>query len=305
MNQGETAVFLRLRVQEHSSHVTVDMNQYVKECVEWYKNNVENKLSGAVTPHTADLFENGDSEIASDKAQKLFHSGIARLLFYATRLGGDILVAVNHLASKVGKCNVGDLKKLQRIYGYLANAGERQFKLMRNNGTLTIEAYIDASYGVHDKGLSRGGVVVLLNGVPVCIKSSKQKVVARSSTEAELIALSDLSGEAIWLKRLLEAQGYEVGTVRIFQDNKSVLALIKKRNFRGRTKHLDTKYFGICELIKEGIISVEYCDTRNMLADLLTKPLIGEQFRKLKTRLLGPSLENPNQVGGVLAETGT
>jgi hypothetical protein len=51
--------------------------------------------------------------------------------------------------------------------------------------------YMDAAYGLHKKGESHTGVVVLLWGVVVYVVSKKQKCIAKSPTDVEVVALSD------------------------------------------------------------------------------------------------------------------
>jgi hypothetical protein len=55
----------------------------------------------------------------------------------------------------------------------------------------------------------------------------------------------------------------------------------------GRTKHIDIKYFWITEKIKEEIVEIDYLPTDDMVADVLTKPLKNEKFKKIAFRLIG------------------
>ena len=84
------------------------------------------------------------------------------------------------------------------------------------------------------------------------------------------------------------AQGYSVGAVRVWQDNMSTIAFVKKgKSTSHRTKHIAVRYFFIKEKIEEGEIEVEYTPTLQMLADMFTKPLQGELFRVMRTKVLG------------------
>jgi hypothetical protein len=59
-----------------------------------------------------------------------------------------------------------------------------------------------------DTWKSTSGYVFLLYGGAISWKSTKQSVVATSSTEAEYIACSEAAKEALWIRRLLsEIQG--------------------------------------------------------------------------------------------------
>jgi hypothetical protein len=51
--------------------------------------------------------------------------------------------------------------------------------------------YVDAAYGLHEKGESHTGVIILFGGVVVYVASKKQKCIAKSPTDAEVVALSD------------------------------------------------------------------------------------------------------------------
>jgi hypothetical protein len=55
----------------------------------------------------------------------------------------------------------------------------------------SIEMYVDAAYGLHEKGESHSGTIVLFGGVVVYVSSKKQKCIAKSPTDAEVVALSD------------------------------------------------------------------------------------------------------------------
>ena len=53
-----------------------------------------------------------------------------------------------------------------------------------------------------------------------------------------------------------------------------------------RTRHLDIKIFHTKDVIKRGDLSVEYCPTEEMWADVLTKPLQGKNYRVMRSKLM-------------------
>jgi hypothetical protein len=90
--------------------------------------------------------------------------------------------------------------------------------------------FADVSFGVHhDMRSHTGAAITLFKGV-ISAKSSEQKIMTKSSTEAELVAISDVIGEVLWLRNFLEAQGYVLPPVKLFEDNLSAIALIKVVN---------------------------------------------------------------------------
>ena len=58
-----------------------------------------------------------------------------------------------------------------------------------------------------------GCAIVLGDAGALFAKSSKQKIVTKSSTEAELVGLSDTAMQAIHLRNFVQAQGYDIGPV--------------------------------------------------------------------------------------------
>jgi len=67
-----------------------------------------------------------------------------------------------------------------------------------------MEVYIDAAYGVHADMKSHSGMMVTLGQGSLLTVSTKQKCVSKSSTEAELNAVTDMIGQAIELKKAAE-----------------------------------------------------------------------------------------------------
>ena len=136
---------------------------------------------------------------------------------------------------------------------------------------------------------TRTGYVFMLNGAAVSWRSQRQVTVALSTTEAEYMALSAATQEALLLQRLLMEMGMSQECVTLQEDNQSCIALSKNNMTTGRSKHIVIKYHFCREKVESGQIRVEYCATEDMLADVLTKPLCGPQHLKLSARLMGRS----------------
>ena len=118
-------------------------------------------------------------------------------------------------------------------------------------------------------------------------QSRKQRLVSKSSFEAELISLSDGSSQVLWSREFLAAQGYVTPPAKVYQDNKStIISAEKGRSTSDRTRHVNIRYYWVKDRIDNKEMLLEYLPTADMTADILTKPLQGEQFRKLRSKLL-------------------
>ena len=75
----------------------------------------------------------------------------------------------------------------------------------------------------------------------------------------------------------------------LFQDNKSTILLENngKLSSSKQTRAVDIHYFFLTNQIKKGNLTVEYCPTKQMIADYITKPLQGELFYKFKKAIMG------------------
>jgi hypothetical protein len=132
------------------------------------------------------------------------------------------------------------------------------------------------------------GGAMSLGGGSVYSTARKQKLVTRSSTECELVGVHDVMPQIEWTKLFLEAQGYNVRDVVIYQDNLSAMLLEKngKASSTKRTKHLHLRYFYIKDKIDAGAVHVEHCPTDQMVADFFTKPLQGALFYKMRDYIM-------------------
>ena len=121
------------------------------------------------------------------------------------------------------------------------------------------------------------------------VKSSKQKLNSRSSTEAELIGVDDAITMILWTKLFMEQQGYEIDENIIYQDNKSAILLEKngRKSAGKRSRAINIRYFFVTDHVEKGNVSIEYCPTDDMIADFMTKPLQGQKFRDFRSDILG------------------
>ena len=137
----------------------------------------------------------------------------------------------------------------------------------------------DAAFVVHNNMKSQTGVFTLGRGM-VIVDSTKQKTNIKSSTEAKLNGIDDKIAKVIWIKRLLQSQGYNIKLNVTYQNNTSLIKLVlngKASSGKG-TRHFDIKLFYVMDLIKRKEVSIEYCPINAMVADYLTKLLVGLKF---------------------------
>ena len=181
-----------------------------------------------------------------------------------------------------------DWEKLVHMMKYLN--GTRQDELTLSADSLTrVMWWVDASFAIHPDMRSHTGAVMSMGNGALVSMSRKQKLNTRSSTEAELVGVDDAMNLILWTKLFLEAQGYNVASNVLFQDNKSAILLEKngKKSSSSCTRALNIRYFFVTDQVEKGNLTIEYCPTNEMLGDFMMKPLQGSKFSFFKSRLMG------------------
>jgi hypothetical protein len=283
-NEKESLTYLSLEIDINEEYIKISMKKYIESVLEEWIPYSDNKICS--TPALKQIMERSDkTEKLPVKDRELFHRTVARLLFLAKRIAPDLLLAVSVLSSRVRDPDKMDMVHLQRVLAYLKGSRNRAI-VFKAGGNIDLCQYTDASFGVHEKMKSRTGSILFLNGGFVGAWSSKQKLNSKSSTEAELIGITDDIGWGLWAKHWLREQGYDVKLV-IFQDNTSVKKILERGpEANGRTRHLAIRYYFISDLLERQEVSIDYCPTENMKADGLTKPLIGDPFRRFRDGII-------------------
>jgi hypothetical protein len=268
-----------------SGAVKIDMTAYVSKIHEEMPADMDGT---ATSPAAAYLFTIIEGIEELDEEQKEFFRGtVAKLLFLCKRGRPDIQTAIAFLCTRVQQPTKHDYNKLSRVIKYLRGTKDLVLRLSADNPTI-IKWWVDASYGVHHDMKSHTGGVMSMGTGAVYAVSKKKKLNTKSSTEAELVGIDDVLPQALWTKHFLEAQNYETDTI-LNQDNQSTIKLAdngKASNGRG-TRHINIRYFFITDRIARKEIAVQYCPTKEMIADYFTKPLQGALFYKFCDQILG------------------
>jgi hypothetical protein len=202
-----------------------------------------------------------------------YQNAVGSLMYAMIGTRPDIAYSVgvvSRFASNPGSTHWTTVK---RVIRYLK--GTADYCVTYGPSKVGLIGYCDADWaGNLDDRKSTTGYLFLLAGGAISWASKKQPTVALSTTEAEYMALNAASQEAIWLKRLLKELKYDIEqptTIRV--DNTGCIELAKNPTHHARTKHIDIKHHFIRECIDKGEIKLEYCSTKDMTADIMTKAL--------------------------------
>ena len=281
INHGDSIDYLGMNFDfKVKDEISVTAKNYTEEVLKLHS------TSGtAASPANDDIFKVNDNlPLLNDHQQSEMRSSVHKLLYLASRTRPDISVPVNFLCTRVMNYTLEDKFKMSRILKYLNGTKDLRFT---RKGTVDIKVYADASHGSHVDGKGHSGLLITLNDGPILFKSSKQKITTLSSSESELVCLSDSVPSICGILDFLNDMKMKVTSKVIFQDNLSTIQMVKNaRPTSQRTKHINIRYFTVRERIEDHNIAITHLPTASMVADVLTKPLQGSLFRSLRQRIL-------------------
>jgi hypothetical protein len=271
-----------------NGEVDVDMTAYMKRMYEDFEKKYVLKKTAA-TPASLDLFgRNEDSPKLDAEMSEDFHTYTAKGLFASKRARPDTATAIAVLTTRVRRPTVEDWDKLVRYMQYVKRTWNRVLTL-RADDLHILRWYVDASFGVHPDFKSHTGAVLTLGKSAQQTLSAKQKLNVKSSTVAELVACDDASTKILWTPLFMEAQGYKTRKNVLYQDNKQTILYLEngRKSTSKRTRAINIRYFHLTDQCEKGNINVQWCPTKEMLGDPMTKPLQGKEFHNMADYLLG------------------
>ncbi|KAI3655909.1 hypothetical protein MP638_003672, partial [Amoeboaphelidium occidentale] len=303
-HMGPVSFILGLKVDRNreTKSLTLNQTQYISFLATKFNVPINTKVD---TP----MEQGFNTAFYTNKATDVPYKEMIGSLMYAM-LGTrpDIAFAIGFLCRFMSDPAVEHWKALRRVLTYLVNT--KDFKLQfgphPTKETGAIRGFSDSDFAANpaDRKSTTGYIVTFYNGA-ISWSSKRQHRVARSTTEAEYIALSSVVAETLWLRNILieldklQGTNVEVATVKgvegldhpkskdsysqgvqVYGDNTASIQLAKIPKFHNRTKHFDIDYHWLREQVKLDKVQIQYLPTSEMLADALTKPLGRTQFEK-------------------------
>ena len=267
--------------------VHIDMIDYVTSMIEDFSVKLS-KTDTRKSPAADDLFDIGNGQKIPKELAEEFHTFVAKGLFACKRARPDIHTAISVLCTRVQNPTEEDWRKLIDVLKFLNGTRTDKLKLSIEDLSI-IKWFVDASFAVHPDFKSHTGGMMTMGKGAIISQSRKQKLNTKSSTEAEVVAVDDISTMILWTKLFMEAQGYNIKRNVLLQDNKSAMLLEQngKSSSSKRTRAMNIRFFFITDQIQKGNVEVVYCPTEEMLGDINTKPKQGKQFEFLRRHMMG------------------
>jgi hypothetical protein len=219
----------------------------------------------------------------------LYQEVVGCLQYLADQTRPDLKYPVNQLSRRSKAPTRRDFRAARRVLFYLEQTKLEGLTFCTHG--LPFEMYVtaDASYNCYADSKSHTGISIHLGRFSGSVSSlsTKQSVIADSSTVAEFIGSHKACQQIAWAQNLLHEMDIILSQpATLYQDNMSTIKILHHKGNEARTKHIALRYNIIREFIQQGLIVIKYLSTDLMTADTLTKALSGPLFNFHKTRLL-------------------
>ena len=238
-----------------------------------------------------------EEESVTEEEQKEFRSGVGSLLYLLKHSRPDLSNSVRELSKVMDRANKAHQKSLYRVIKFVEQTRNTCLVLnpKQENPFWEMKAYSDSDFaGDTETRKSVSGFVIYLCGAAISWRSKGQKSVSLSSTEAEYMAISEVAMEILYIEGILKFLDQKLKyPIIVHVDNIGAVYLSKNATTGNRTKHIDTRYHFVREYIEDGIVKVVFVRSEKNDADLFTKNLNGETFKKHSKSIGLEHEENP------------
>ena len=293
---GNISYFLGIEFHQSAGQITMSQSHYLKGVLKRY--NMEN-CKPRSTPSEANLdvyASESDDSVHSPSPEDVtrYREIVGSLVYAMTCSRPDLTWIITKLSQHLACPTQADWMIITHVLRYIKGTLNQKLTFRKSqNGPLQLLGHSDSDWASSkDDRKSITGYCFTLNpaGPIIAWKSRKQPTVALSSCEAEYMALTNATQEAMFLLYLTRDFGQKSRLpIMIMGDNQGSLDMVRNDISNDRSKHIDIKHHYIRDKHREGLIDTKHVSTNNNIADLFTKPATKLKLVAFTEKLFGYS----------------
>jgi hypothetical protein len=278
---GLMRYFMGIEVHQSKTSIFISQSKYAHEILKRF-----NMVNSKVAPTPVIIGLKLSKEDKGSKVDSTLFKILVGSLMYLTTTRLDIMYGVSLISRFMENPKELNWKEGKRILRYVNETKYFGIKYSTSEDFKLI-GYTDNDCGGSIDDRKSTSRYTFHYGIGmVSWASRKHPIVTLSSAEVEYVAATSSTCQAVWmriiLKDLLQEQ-QEPTTVLC--DNNSAILLSKNHVFHKKTNHIDTRYHFIRELVNNKEICLEFCKSKEQIADIFTKVLARDAFQHLRNNL--------------------
>jgi hypothetical protein len=272
-DMSEAAYILRVKIERDRSKKMLALSQehYIRKELEKFRMQYYKSIDTPIAKGEG-LILRMCPKTPNEKAQmkKVPYSSVVCSLMYAMMCTRPYIIFAVGMVSRY-QTNPGQSrwKTVKRILRYLKGTADYSLYFQGENLQLMGYAYADWG-GDLDERKSTSSYVFLLNNGIISWSSKKHSCISLSTMEDEFVAFSAAVQETILLRRFLNYLGLcenETDPMLVHSDSQTSIAYTKYSKYHSKTKHIDTKYNFVRDMVAKKQVCMHYISTHKMVAD--------------------------------------
>jgi hypothetical protein len=273
----------------HNRVISISKNQYIQNFVEKYLHLVSHIKYRSTPMDNGTKLDRDDCPKTEYEKENMkqypYREVIGALNYLVSTVRPDLSFSVNYLARFMDNPGIIHWNNLLNIIAYLRDHQSSCIKygILNDMTDNELKVYVDADHATTDidNRKSVTSYLIYFNGGIISWKTSLQKTVSVSSTEAEYKAIYEAGKEVIWISQILDELNYPISVPSVFyEDNSSAIHASENPVQHSRLKHIDIVYHQIREWVNNNKISLTKISTVNQRADALNKASTPADFKK-------------------------
>ena len=289
-DEGPMEDLLGIEVEYNADgSIKLHQRKYIEKIVERFlPNGPLEKCQRNSLPHSEEFLQRINDALSRDTVDypelvKPMQERTGCLMYATTSTRPDIAYVVSQLCKCMHKPTPELIAEIDHLLSYLARTADLGLTYSCEQARLS--GFADASWEVKH---STSGWLVKWQSAAISWGSRKQKSIALSSCEAEIIALSEAAKDVVYLRKLVKGlDAPEPGPTQLASDSKSARDVSYNPEHHDRMKHVERRHYFVRDMVEAFELEVPFVRTHNNLADLLTKPMKNAtRFRELRNAIM-------------------
>ena len=238
------------------------------------------------TPHVGLVRAKPEDPEVTPEEHKEYRSGVGMLLYLVKHSRPDIANATRALSKLMDKPTPAAMKELYRVIKYVIDTSDYGLKMnpkkLSEDGLFELNLFSDSDWaGDKETRISITGFCIFILGCPISWKSKGQKSISLSSSEAEVIALSEATKELKFIYGILTSMGIKIKLPIVCRvDNVGAIFIAENATATPKSKHIDIRTKYVTQYISDGFLKIVFVKTDENVADIFTKNVSGEILEK-------------------------
>lgn len=289
-DNGLATYFLGMEIDQEENQIIISQKKYAINLLSQYGFRDCKPVSSPMSTITK---LNPNAELFEDI--QWYQSALGAILYY-TNTRPELQYVVGVLCKFISAPTVEHVMLIKRVFRYIKGTTEFGLKYTadsncnfsiqsRDNNQIGCTSYADADFGNELHGnKSISGVMFFMGNNLVNWISRRQNRCADSTCEAEILSIQEAVHDVEYAKNLLNELMFKdvfSKPAKIFNDNRGAKLTIDKGGSFSSNRHYRIRINAIRDAVRSKLITVEHKSGKEMIADMLTKPLSKDQLSEL------------------------